>query len=33
MEQKINNNAPSGMVYTFGLIGAAIYFISQATDF
>lgn len=26
-------NAPSGAVYGFGLIGAAVYFISTATSF
>ena len=26
-------NAPSGIIYGLGLIGAAIYFISQATSF
>lgn len=31
MENKNYGNAPSGVVYGLGLIGAAIYFISQAT--
>lgn len=33
MKQEINQGAPSGAVYGLGLIGAAIYFISQATTF
>jgi amino acid permease len=33
MKKEIHRNGPSGVVYAFGLIGAAIYFISQATGF
>jgi hypothetical protein len=33
MRREINRNASSGAVYAFGLIGAAIYFISKATGF
>lgn len=33
MENKNSSNAPSGIVYCLGVIGAAIYFISQATGF
>jgi hypothetical protein len=33
MKQEINQGASSGAVYGLGLIGAAIYFISQATTF
>jgi hypothetical protein len=33
MENKNSGNAPSGIVYGLGLLGAAIYFISQATGF
>jgi len=33
MKKEINQGAPSGAVYGLGLIGAAIYFISQATTF
>ena len=34
MKQKIQGSAPaSGAVYGLGFIGAAIYFISQATGF
>ena len=33
MKQEINQGATSGAVYGLGLIGAAIYFISQATTF
>ena len=29
----MHSGAPSGVVYGFGLIGAAIYFISHATTF
>jgi hypothetical protein len=32
-EKKISNCAPSGAVYGLGLIGAAIYYISQAPSF
>lgn len=32
-EKKVNGNAPAGIVYVMGFIGAAIYFISQATSF
>ena len=33
MRQQMQNSAPSGAVYGLGLIGAAIYFICQATGF
>lgn len=33
MKKKVNGNAPAGAVYGMGFIGAAIYFISQATSF
>ena len=33
MKREIRDRAPSGAVYAFGLIGAAIYFISHATSF
>lgn len=33
MGKEIQNCAPSGAVYGLGLIGAAIYFIMQATGF
>jgi hypothetical protein len=33
MKKEIQNNAPSGAVYGLGFIGAAVYFISQATGF
>ncbi len=33
MKKKVNENAPAGVVYVMGFIGAAIYFISQATGF
>jgi hypothetical protein len=33
MARNINGAAPSGAVYGFGFIGAAIYFISHATGF
>ena len=33
MKKKVNGNAPAGAVYCMGFIGAAIYFISQATSF
>ena len=33
MKKKVNGNAPAGAVYVMGFIGAAIYFISQATSF
>ncbi len=33
MENKSSSNAPSGIIYGLGLIGAAIYFIAQATTF
>ena len=33
MKKDINHNAPSGAIYGLGLIGAAIFFISQATGF
>lgn len=33
MKKETQRNATSGAVYGLGLIGAAIYFISQATSF
>ncbi|MHB1485047.1 MAG: hypothetical protein ACYCYI_10320 [Saccharofermentanales bacterium] len=33
MKNDMQGGAPSGIVYVLGLIGAAIYFISQATSF
>lgn len=33
MSREIHKSAPSGAIYGLGLIGAAIYFISQATSF
>jgi hypothetical protein len=33
MKNEIQRNASGGAVYGFGLIGAAIYFISHATSF
>jgi hypothetical protein len=33
MKNEINGHASSGAVYGLGLIGAAIYFISQAAGF
>ena len=33
MKNDVQRNAPSGAVYGLGLIGAAIYFISNATGF
>ncbi|MCK9304394.1 MAG: hypothetical protein PHP30_00670 [Bacteroidales bacterium] len=33
MNKQVQNCAPSGAVYGLGLIGAAIYFIIQATGF
>lgn len=33
MKIECKNSAPAGAVYGLGLIGAAIYFISQATGF
>lgn len=33
MKQEIHKSAPSGAVYGLGFIGAAIYFISNATGF
>jgi hypothetical protein len=33
MKKEISKNAPSGAVYGLGLIGAAVFFISQATGF
>jgi hypothetical protein len=33
MENKSNHNPQSAAVYAFGLIGAAIYYISTATGF
>ena len=33
MKKEVQQNAPAGAVYCFGLIGAAIFYISQATGF
>lgn len=33
MKKEIQGSAPAGAVYVFGLIGAAVYFISHATSF
>jgi hypothetical protein len=33
MKQEIQKNGPSGAVYGLGLIGAAVYFISNAASF
>jgi hypothetical protein len=33
MKKEINQNASSGAVYGLGIIGAAVYFIAQATSF
>ncbi|MFA6404065.1 MAG: hypothetical protein WCX31_20930 [Salinivirgaceae bacterium] len=33
MKKEIQGNAPSGAIYGLGLIGAAVFFISQATGF
>jgi hypothetical protein len=33
MKRQMNGNTTSSAVYGFGLIGAAIYFISHATSF
>ena len=33
MKKDVQRGAPAGAVYGLGLIGAAIYFISQATTF
>lgn len=33
MKQEIHKSASSGVAYAFGFIGAAVYFISQATGF
>jgi len=33
MKQNVQSSAPAGAVYGLGLIGAAIFFISQATSF
>jgi hypothetical protein len=33
MKNEIQKGAPSGAVYAFGLIGAAVYFISHAASF
>jgi len=33
MKKEMQGSAPSGAVYGLGLIGAAIYFIMQATSF
>jgi hypothetical protein len=33
MKKEVHQSAPAGAVYCFGLIGAAIFYISQATGF
>lgn len=33
MKKDVQTGAPAGAVYGLGLIGAAVYFISQATSF
>jgi hypothetical protein len=33
MKQQVQDSGPAGAVYGLGFIGAAIYFISHATDF
>jgi len=33
MKKEIQGNASSGAIYGLGLIGAAVFFISQATSF
>jgi len=33
MKNEMHKSAPSGAIYGLGMIGAAIYFISQATGF
>ena len=33
MAKEVHSNGPAGAIYGLGLIGAAIYFISQATGF
>jgi hypothetical protein len=33
MKKEIQHGTPSGVVYFFGLIGAAVYYISIATGF
>jgi len=33
MKKEMHGNAPAGAVYGLGLIGAAIYFIANATTF
>ena len=33
MKKEIKGNAPAGAVYGLGFIGAAVFFISQATSF
>jgi len=33
MGNKVENNAGSGAIYGLGLIGAAVYYIGQATSF
>jgi hypothetical protein len=33
MKKEMQQGAPSGVVYFFGLIGSAVYFISTATGF
>jgi len=33
MNRNVHNNASSGAVYAFGMIGAAIYYISHAAGF
>lgn len=33
MKKEVQGNAPAGVVYVLGLIGAAVFFISQANSF
>ncbi len=33
MTKEIHGNGPSGAIYALGLIGAAVYYISQSTSF
>jgi len=33
MKKEVHGNAPAGVVYVLGLIGAAVFFISQANSF
>ena len=33
MKKMMQNDGPAGAIYAFGLIGAAVFYISQATGF